>query len=71
MPRFVDRSVRQFSVVFTEVYTDRRIHFGIRLNQNIRGVEIIFPGDPDQREQRIASGIGQGGPHAVRVPRFR
>jgi hypothetical protein len=54
----------------TVACTDRRIHFGIRLNQNIWGVEIIFSRDPDQREQRISSGRS-GRPPCGEVPRFR
>ena len=32
----------------------------------IRRIEIIFPGNPDQREEGISSGIGQRGAHALR-----
>ena len=31
----------------------------------IRGIEIVLPGNPNQGEQRIAPGIGEGGAHAV------
>jgi hypothetical protein len=62
LPWFVDRSVQQFSVPRTVACADRRIHFGRSLNQNIRGVDIVFPGNADQREQRAATDIGPGAP---------
>src|SRR4051794_35713913 len=36
-----------------------------------RGIEIVLTSDPDQREQRITPGIGEGGSHSMRrgVPR--
>jgi hypothetical protein len=36
----------------------------------IRGVKIVFAGDPDEREKRIAPRVGQGCAHAVRCGRF-
>ena len=37
----------------------------------IRRIEIIFPGNPDQREEGIPSGIGERGAHALRRGRCR
>ena len=34
--------------------------------REIGRIEIIFAGNADQREQRIAPGIGQGRPHPAR-----
>jgi hypothetical protein len=33
----------------------------------IRRVEVVFAGNPDQGEQSIAPGIGEGGSHPVRA----
>ena len=32
----------------------------------VRRVKIIFPSNADEREQRIAPGIGEGRPHSLR-----
>jgi hypothetical protein len=36
----------------------------------IRRIEIVFPGNSDQREQRISPRIGEGSPHPMRGRRF-
>ena len=37
----------------------------------IRRIQIILASNPDQREQGIAPGIGQRGPHPVRASNLR
>ena len=65
LPWFVDRLVRQFPVALTVTCVDRRIHFGRGINQKVRGIKIVLSGNPDQGEQRIAPGVGQGRAHPV------
>src|SRR6516165_7388072 len=39
---------------------------GIRFGTKIWRIEIVFSGNPDQREKGIPPGIGEGGAHALR-----
>src|SRR6516164_7553180 len=39
---------------------------GIRFGTKIWRIEIVFSGNPDQREKGIPPGIGEGGPYALR-----
>ena len=36
-----------------------------RSSIEIRGIEVIFARNPDQGEERLAAGIGEGGSHPV------
>jgi transposase len=42
-----------------------------RLDGEVGRIEIVLPGDPDQREQGIAPGIGQGRAHPMGSYRLR
>ena len=46
--------------------------FGARFGGGpvIRRIEVVFPGDPHQREQRVAPGVGQGSAHPMRRRRL-
>ena len=44
----------------------RRLCAVTRLPGEVRRIEVIFPGDPDQGEQRITSGIRERRPHPAR-----
>jgi hypothetical protein len=48
---FVNRSIRWFAVARRNVdYVDRRFVVGSRVDQEIRGIEIVLTGNADQRE---------------------
>jgi hypothetical protein len=40
--------------------------FALPSRVEVRRIEVVFPGDAYQREQRVAAGVGQGGPHPMR-----
>ena len=39
---------------------------GASFDGEVRRIEVVLPRDPHQREQGVAPGIGQGGPHPMR-----
>ncbi len=43
----------------------RQLHSGLGYGTEIRCVEIVFSSNPDEREQRIALGIGERPPFAA------
>jgi hypothetical protein len=48
------------------ITSSRLLHFSLAHATEIRCVEIIFSGNADEREQRIAPGIGERRSHSLR-----
>src|SRR5262249_34501265 len=51
---------------FGLIASSRQLHFSLGHGTEVRCVEIIFSGNTDEREQRIAPGIGEGRSHSLR-----
>src|SRR5262245_46262747 len=57
---------RPCPIRFGLIASARQLHFSLGRGTEVRCVEIIFSGNTDQREQGIASGIGECRSHSLR-----
>src|SRR5260370_39292551 len=51
--------------LLTRPVQSARMGQGVHSAVEIRRIEVIFAGNPDQREQGISPGVGEGGCHPV------